>query len=250
MSPALAPDFLNRIVALRPALRRQAAFLIGRRTEIGSPDDLVQDTLVTALQTGHRFEDDNLAGWLLAILHGHVRNARRRAHVRTSVPLPGPDDAADGDAGAAIEFPVAATQELPLHLNDVMTALRTLSGNSVRFLERGDLPTVRVNLERIAQLADRMGRITGELRAFARKSTGEPQAVGLRAALTNALALLEPRILQVGAQWVLDVADPEPVAWCDGNRLEQVLVNLINNALVHAFGYRDTGTISLSARAT
>lgn len=116
-------------------------------------------------------------------------------------------------------------------LNQPLTALRTLSGNSVRFLERGDLPTVRVNLERIAQLADRMGRITGELRAFARKSTGEPQAVGLRAALTNALALLEPRILQVGAQWVLDVADPEPVAWCDGNRLEQVLVNLINNAL-------------------
>jgi two-component system C4-dicarboxylate transport sensor histidine kinase DctB len=101
----------------------------------------------------------------------------------------------------------------------------------VRFLERGDLSTVSVNLERIAQLADRMGRITGELRAFARKSTGEPQAVPLRAALTNALALLEPRILQTGARWVLDVAEPEPVAWCDGNRLEQVLVNLINNAL-------------------
>ena len=27
------------------------------------------------------------------------------------------------------------------------------------------------------------------------------------------------------------MAETEPVAWCDGNRLEQVLVNLINNAL-------------------
>lgn len=116
-------------------------------------------------------------------------------------------------------------------LNQPLTALRTLSGNSVRFLERGDLTTVRVNLERIAQLADRMGRITGELRAFARKSTGEPQPVPLRAALANALAVLEPHIQQTGAQVLLDLAEPEPVAWCDGNRLEQVLVNLINNAL-------------------
>ena len=116
-------------------------------------------------------------------------------------------------------------------LNQPLTALRTLSGNSLRFLERGDLPTVRVNLERIAQLADRMGLITGELRAFARKSSGRPQAVAVRAALSNALAVLGPRIGQARAQVKVDVGEPEPVAWCDGNRFEQVLVNLVNNAL-------------------
>ena len=122
----IAADFIDRIVALRPVLRRQAAYLIGRRTEIGTPDDFVQDALVTALQIGHRFEDDNLAGWLLAILDGHIRNARRRAHVRTSVPLPGPGDVVNDESGL-MEFPIAATQEQPLHLDDVMTALRTLS---------------------------------------------------------------------------------------------------------------------------
>ena len=116
-------------------------------------------------------------------------------------------------------------------LNQPLTALRTLSGNSLRFLERGDLATVQINLERIAQLADRMGLITGELRAFARKSSGEPGAVPVRAALGNALAVLESRIQQAGAKVDVQVAEPEPVAWCDGNRLEQVLVNLINNAL-------------------
>lgn len=116
-------------------------------------------------------------------------------------------------------------------LNQPLTALRTLSGNSLRFLERGDLATVQVNLERIAQLADRMGLITGELRAFARKSSGEPGAVPVRAALGNALAVLESRIQQAGAKVDVQVAEPEPVAWCDGNRLEQVLVNLVNNAL-------------------
>ncbi|MET1536957.1 GntR family transcriptional regulator, partial [Burkholderia sola] len=61
----------------------------------------------------------------------------------------------------------------------------------VEALERGDTETTRVNLERMAQLADRMGRITGQLRNFARKSSGASQAVPLAHALDNALAVLE-----------------------------------------------------------
>jgi len=61
---------IDRIVELRPVLRRRAALLIGGRSQIGTPDDFVQDTIVTALQGLHRFEDDNLTGWLVTILHG------------------------------------------------------------------------------------------------------------------------------------------------------------------------------------
>ncbi len=116
-------------------------------------------------------------------------------------------------------------------LNQPLAALRTLSGNSVRFLERGDLDTTRSNLERIAQLADRMGQITGQLRTFARKSSGQLQAVPLCRALDNSLALLETRLAQANAEIRRDCPQPEPVALCDVNRLEQVLINLIGNAL-------------------
>ena len=116
-------------------------------------------------------------------------------------------------------------------LNQPLAALRTLSGNGVRFLERGDLATTRANLERIAQLVDRMGLITGQLRAFARKSSGQPQPVSLCRTLDNVLALLQPRLHQAGAEIVRDCPPPGPVALCDANRLEQVLVNLIGNAL-------------------
>ncbi|RJG03642.1 sensor histidine kinase [Noviherbaspirillum sedimenti] len=116
-------------------------------------------------------------------------------------------------------------------LNQPLAALRTLSGNSVRFLDRGDLATTRTNLERIAQLVDRMGRITGQLRNFARKSSGQLQAVPLCRAIDNALALLEARLIQANAEVRRSCPLPEPVALCDVNRLEQVLINLIGNAL-------------------
>ena len=116
-------------------------------------------------------------------------------------------------------------------LNQPLAALRTLSANSVRFLERGDLNTTRSNLERIAQLTDRMGLITGQLRSFARKSSGQLQAIPLSHALDNSLALLEPRLIHANAEVRRHCPAPEPVALCDANRLEQVLINLIGNAL-------------------
>ena len=116
-------------------------------------------------------------------------------------------------------------------LNQPLTAQRTLSGNSMRFLDRGDLATTRANLERIAQLADRMGAITGQLRTFARKSGGQLQPVSLYRALDNALALLDSRLAQANADVCRNCPLPAPIALCDVNRLEQVLINLIGNAL-------------------
>ncbi len=116
-------------------------------------------------------------------------------------------------------------------LNQPLAALRTLSGNARKFLARGDQQTAGSNMERIADLVDRMGRLTGQLKSYARKSSGRPQAVQLHRAVDNALFLLEQRLRRAGVVACIDLSDEELHAWCDANRLEQVLVNLAGNAL-------------------
>ena len=116
-------------------------------------------------------------------------------------------------------------------INQPLTALHTLTDNAVNLLERGRLPEVRENLGFIRQMADRMGRIVTEIKTFARKSPAELQKMRVADAIDQAVMLVEPRRRQVDA--LIEVA-PFPQEWqvsADPVRLEQVLVNLLRNAL-------------------
>ena len=132
-------------------------------------------------------------------------------------------------------------------LNQPLAALRTLSANARKFLARGNQETACSNLDRIAELVDRMGRLTAQLKSFARKSSGEPQTVSLRRAVDNALFLLEQRLKQAHSAVHLDFPDEELQAWCNANRLEQVLVNLAGNALDAMEGLSEPA-LDISAR--
>jgi len=116
-------------------------------------------------------------------------------------------------------------------LNQPLAALSTLSGNAVKYLERGDVQTASSNLERIGPLVERMGHLTGQLKTFARKSTGGPRAVPLQKSIDNALYLLHHRLVKGMVNVAIDASEGGAQAWCDPNRLEQVLLNLIGNAL-------------------
>lgn len=116
-------------------------------------------------------------------------------------------------------------------INQPLAALRTFLASTEVFLERGDVATVGRNLERMTQVTQRIAEIIRHLKAFARKTgTEHREAVALRATAEAALDLLQARIRSEGV--VVTCAIPsEALVQAEPVRLEQVLLNLIVNAL-------------------
>jgi len=98
-------------------------------------------------------------------------------------------------------------------------------------LADGELEEARQSLVRHEELLQRMAALAGHLKTYARKSPGGlRETLELGAVLDKALQLLGPRLRDVEVEIR---RTPEQPAWVAGDaiRLEQVLVNLIRNAL-------------------
>jgi RNA polymerase sigma-70 factor, ECF subfamily len=107
-------DMTLEIAPHLPRLRRYARSLL--RDSVRA-DDLVQDTMVRALEKAHLYQHDtNLRGWLVTIMHNEHVNATRRI-MRAPVHV---SDEAVGELGRA------ETQEAPVELREVRRAVRRL----------------------------------------------------------------------------------------------------------------------------
>jgi two-component system C4-dicarboxylate transport sensor histidine kinase DctB len=116
-------------------------------------------------------------------------------------------------------------------LNQPLTALRTMSDNAVLLFDRGRTAEARENLAKISQVVARMGTITGKLKSFARQSNAGLAPASIHTAISNALVLVERRMELDKVAFTLDIGRADVYALCDSNRLEQVLLNLMSNAL-------------------
>lgn len=123
-------------------------------------------------------------------------------------------------------------------ISQPLTALRALSNNTTVLLKQGRIDDATQNLTALGDLVARMGRITTQLKSFARRTPQSDEnaafpgkgPVGLHTAIHNVCVLLEHRIRAQSVEVVVDVS-PTLQVCCDQDRLEQVLINLASNAL-------------------
>ncbi|CAN5425290.1 ATP-binding protein [soil metagenome] len=116
-------------------------------------------------------------------------------------------------------------------INQPVAAIRTHADTARAYLDRDDQTGAKRTLGRIADLTGRIGAITDELRAFSRKTASTPSPVDPNAAIDGALVLLSGRLRD--SRIALN-RSPAPVGirvLAERVRLEQVIVNLIQNAV-------------------
>lgn len=124
-------------------------------------------------------------------------------------------------------------------INQPVAAIRAYADNASEFLRRADAGSVQENLGTIASLTERIGHITGELRAFSRKAGASVGPTSLKEALDGALLLVGPRARRQGVTLQRPLDGQDCLVRANRVRLEQVLVNLLQNALEALEGWPD-----------
>lgn len=116
-------------------------------------------------------------------------------------------------------------------LNQPLAAIRSYAENARALLDRDRADTARSNLTAIDQLTQRMARIIRHLRTFAREEPIAIRPTSVRRAIDETLGLLQRRISDVDARIDVAMSVGEPMVLAGDVRLQQVLVNLVGNAL-------------------
>jgi two-component system C4-dicarboxylate transport sensor histidine kinase DctB len=98
-------------------------------------------------------------------------------------------------------------------------------------LERGQAAAALATLPLIASLTERIGLITEELREFARRSPAKREVVRLADVIDGSQLLLEQSLRMRRIRLLRPHAPEQQRALANRTRLEQVLVNLIQNAM-------------------
>ncbi|HWU60402.1 MAG TPA: ATP-binding protein [Ensifer sp.] len=116
-------------------------------------------------------------------------------------------------------------------INQPLATIRAYAENAQTFLERQKIDTARENVGLIVDLTQRIATITDELRAFARKGRGSPEPVPLRGVLEGAVVLLKTRFAGRIEAISIDLPADDTMVLGNRIRLEQVFINLFQNAL-------------------
>ena len=138
------------------------------------------------------------------------------------------------------------TASIAHEIKQPMAAARTSAGAALRWLDKTppDLAEVREALARIVGDADRAGEIVERIHALVKKVPPRKDRLDMNEAILEVITLTRSEIMRNGVSLQTDLASGLPSVHGDRIQLQQVVLNLILNA-VEAMGAQRDGTREL-----
>lgn len=133
-------------------------------------------------------------------------------------------------------------------LNQPLAAIRSYTDNGTQFLKKGRLEDAMWNMEQIAELTDRMAQIGAQLKLFSKKTSGQISVVPLQGVVDGAMEILSPAFNKAGVEIDIDITPATMKVKGNHVLLQQVLVNLLSNAM-HAMEQQESKKVILSCTA-
>ena len=116
-------------------------------------------------------------------------------------------------------------------LNQPLAAMKTYLAGARLLLQRKRVEEAASSFQRIDDLIERMGEITRQLKSYASKGGQGLEAVDLRDALKSAMQMMEPQLRTMKVEISQNLPRRPVMVMADRLRLEQVIINLLRNAL-------------------
>jgi two-component system C4-dicarboxylate transport sensor histidine kinase DctB len=133
-------------------------------------------------------------------------------------------------------------------LNQPLAAMKTYLAGARLLLSRKRPDEALASFQRIDDLIDRMGAITRQLKSYARKGGEAFEPFDARAAISGALGMMEPQLKSRKVTITRTLPATPVMVLGDRLRLEQVIINLLRNALDATKNTRDPTVDLILAR--
>jgi two-component system C4-dicarboxylate transport sensor histidine kinase DctB len=116
-------------------------------------------------------------------------------------------------------------------LNQPLAAMKTYLAGARVLLRRNRSEEAIISFKRIDDLIERMGAITRQLKSYARKGQNTFSNVNMGNAIASSLSMMEPQLRQRRVLINKTLPSDPVLVLGDRLRIEQVLVNLLRNAI-------------------
>ncbi|MBA3325458.1 MAG: sensor histidine kinase [Rhodobacteraceae bacterium] len=124
-------------------------------------------------------------------------------------------------------------------LNQPLAAMKTYLAGARLLLQRRRPEEALSSFQRIDDLIDRMGGITRQLKSYARKGDVDLEPVDMRDSVRAALSMMAPQLGKMAVTITTTLPSEPAIVMADPLRIEQIIVNLLRNALDAVKGQED-----------